>query len=77
MVVTATEFKTNFGKYIMLADMEDIIITKNGRSVAKLTNAREVNLIRLSSLRGVLKDHDATLEIIRAERLGKYNEVLD
>ena len=77
MVVTATEFKTNLGKYIRLADMEDIIITKNGRSVAKLTNAREVNLIRLSSLRGVLKDHDVTLESVRAERLEKYNEVLD
>ena len=77
MVVTATEFKTNLGKYITLADIEDVIITKNGRSVAKLTNARDVNLVRLSSLRGVIKDPDTTLEGIRTERLEKYNEVLD
>ena len=77
MVITATEFKTNLGKYITLADAEDIIITKNGRSVAKLTHARDVNLVRLSALRGVLKEKNTTLESVRAERLGKYDEILD
>ena len=31
MVVTATEFKTNFGKYLDLIAHEDIFITKNGK----------------------------------------------
>jgi prevent-host-death family protein len=29
--------QNNFGKYLMLAAREDIIITRNGREVARLT----------------------------------------
>jgi len=77
MVITATELKNNLGQYIKLADMEDIIITKNGRSVARLTNAKDIKLIRLSSMRGILKEANITKEDIRAERLAKYDEILD
>lgn len=41
MFITATELKTNIGKYLSLASKEDIIITKNGKSIAKLTNINE------------------------------------
>ena len=34
---TATEFKANLGKYLVLAGREDIHITKNGMDVAVLT----------------------------------------
>lgn len=37
MIVNSTEFQNNFGKYLMLVAKEDVIITKNGREVAKLT----------------------------------------
>lgn len=37
MHVTSTELQNNFGKYLMLAAREDIIITKNGREVGRLT----------------------------------------
>lgn len=37
MTITATEFKTNFGKYIDLLDTEDILITRNGKTVARLS----------------------------------------
>ena len=77
MVITATEFKTNLGKYITLADMEDIIITRNGRGVAKLTNARDAKLVALHSMRGVLKGMDISAGDIRAERLAKYDEAAD
>ena len=30
MVITATEFKTKFGKYIEFAQKEDLFLTKNG-----------------------------------------------
>ena len=30
MSITATEFKMNLGKYLMLSETEDIYITKNG-----------------------------------------------
>jgi len=39
--VTATEVKNNFGKYIRLAAKEDIIITKNGKEVGRLSATKE------------------------------------
>lgn len=41
MRVSATEVKNNFGKYIRLAAREDIIITKNGKDVGKLTSIQD------------------------------------
>ena len=38
MSITATELKANLGKYLQLAEFEDIYITKNGKVVAKLSN---------------------------------------
>lgn len=38
MIVTATEFKTNFGKYLDMLEKEDIFITRNGKTVAKVIN---------------------------------------
>lgn len=37
MIVTSTEIQNNFGKYLQLAAGEEIVITRNGRAVAKLT----------------------------------------
>ena len=31
MSITATELKMNLGKYLMLAETEDVFITKNGK----------------------------------------------
>ncbi|NMB24506.1 MAG: type II toxin-antitoxin system Phd/YefM family antitoxin [Firmicutes bacterium] len=36
MIINSTEMQNNFGKYLMLAANEDIIITRNGAPVAKL-----------------------------------------
>ena len=38
MTVTATEFKTNFGKYMELVKTEEIIVTKNGKMVGVFSN---------------------------------------
>ena len=38
MSITATELKSNLGKYLKLAENEDIFITRNGKVVAKLSN---------------------------------------
>ena len=38
MSITATELKSNLGKYLLLAATEDIFITRNGKVVAKLSN---------------------------------------
>ncbi len=37
MIIKATDVKNNFGKYIGLLDKEDIIVTKNGTPVARIT----------------------------------------
>ena len=41
MIINSTDIQNNFGKYILLAAKEDIIITKNGRKVAVLKSYQE------------------------------------
>ncbi len=41
MIINSTELQNNFGKYLMLAAQEDIIITRNGTKIAKLTAVKE------------------------------------
>lgn len=72
MVVTATEFKTNFGKYLDLLLSEDIYITRNGKTVAKMVNP---NVRAVDTLSGLLvgklpEDFDA--KTLREERLDRY-----
>ncbi len=70
MSVTATEFKMNFGKYLALAEKEDVYITKNGKVVAKLTNPNADRVEIAKSLLGVIPA-DITVEEARSERAGK------
>jgi len=71
MIVTATEFKTNFGKYLDMISKEDIFITRNGKTIAKVVNPQ---ISAVDSLRGMLKDvpSDIDLDSLREERLSKY-----
>lgn len=71
MFVTATELKNNMGKYLALATKEDIIITKNGKRIAKLTSATEDRMTIAKSLIGILPS-DVTLEEAREERLKRH-----
>lgn len=73
MVVTATEFKTNFGKYLDMITQEDIFITRNGKTIAKVVNP---HISAVDSLRGMLKDvpSDIDLDSLREERLSKYED---
>ena len=68
--ITATELKMNLGKYLMLAEKEDVYITRNGKVVAKLTNPFQDRVDMAKSLFGILPS-DITLEEAREERLGK------
>ena len=68
--ITATEFKKNLGKYLLLAETIDIFITRNGKVVAKLTNPNQDRVNRAESLFGILSD-DRTLEESKKERLSK------
>lgn len=70
MSITATELKENLGKYLMLAESEDVYITRNGKIVAKLTNPFQNRVDIAKSLFGSVPD-EVTLEAANAERLGK------
>jgi len=70
MSITATELKLNLGKYLQLAESEDIYITRNGKVVAKLTNPYQNRVDAVKSLLGVLPA-DISLEESREERLNK------
>jgi len=41
MIVPTTEVQNNFGKHLKLAEREDIIITRNGKRVARLVKYRQ------------------------------------
>ena len=73
MIITATEFKNNFGKYLDLIEHEDIFITRNGKTVAKIVNPR---ISAVDSLRGMLKDGPVEIDkdYRREERLSKYED---
>ena len=71
MVVTATEYKTNFGKYLEIIAKEDVFITRNGKTVAKVVNPHSS---AVDSLRGMLKNAPSDIDTnsLREERLLKY-----
>ncbi len=73
MIVTATEFKTNFGKYLDMLTKEDIFITRNGKTIAKVINPQ---VSAVDSLRGMLKNvpSDIDMDSLRDERLSKYED---
>lgn len=75
MIVTATEFKTNFGKYLDMVAREDVFITRNGKTIAKVINPQ---VSAVDSLRGLLKDAPADLDrdSIKEERLSKYENYM-
>lgn len=70
MSITATELKTNLSKYLLLAEKEDVFITRNGRVVAKLSNPYQDRVEIANSLIGIIPA-DVTEEEAREERLSK------
>lgn len=70
MSITATELKLNLGKYLQLAESEDVFITRNGKVIAKLTNPFQNRVDAVKSLLGILPT-DMTLEDAKEERLSK------
>lgn len=71
MIITATEFKTNFGKYLELITQiqEDIFITKNGKTIAKMSNP---NVSAVDSISGILSGCNIDKTSLREERFTKY-----
>lgn len=72
MIVTATELKTNLEKYLEMAASQDIFITKNGKSIARLTGSAVNELVLLDDLVGIVPQDQAIDEnTIREARLSR------
>ena len=68
MSITATEFKMNLGKYLLLSQTEDIYITKNGKVVA---TGAEKNAELLEKLVNISRNY---ISYLKAEEV--YDRVL-
>jgi prevent-host-death family protein len=81
MFVSSTEFKTNLGRYLDLVTSEDIIITRNGRKIAKLVKEEEDAFSDVRSLYGILSGTELSAmedseikDVIHMERSRRYGE---
>jgi len=77
MRIALSELKTNVGKYIDLAEKEDIYITRNGKQVAKIVGTNRDRVADMKSLFGIAKlpqeyndpNYDPNYEKLRDERI--------
>jgi len=79
MLIALSDLKVNVGKYVDLADTEDIIITKYGKPAAKIIRYDKEpwylkkipeKITSVDSLFGTLPN-DIDLDDVRMERLAK------
>ncbi len=82
MIVTATDLKTNLGKYLDLLETEEIIVTRNGRKIAKLVKEDDDTLADIRALYGILAGSELSImtdeqlkEVIHQERSARYDRV--
>ncbi|MCL2495358.1 MAG: type II toxin-antitoxin system Phd/YefM family antitoxin [Oscillospiraceae bacterium] len=76
MYVTATEFKANFGRYLRLAEEEEIIVTRRGKPDIPVGQKQMTRAEMVRAMRGVIplneETKDISVESIRAERRKRY-----
>ena len=78
MQVSVSELKSNVGKFIVLADEQDVYITENGKQVAKIVSMRRDKVAEMKSLFGIAKlppeyddpSYDPDYKKFRSERVG-------
>jgi len=66
MLITATELELNLEKYLLMAETQDIYITKNDKIIAKLSNPNQDRIDMAKSLFGIIPK-DISLKEIREE----------
>ena len=70
--ISISELKTNTGKYVTMANDQDIFITKNGKIVDKLVTAKVDKKATLDHLLGLFPQGlDVDLEQELEERISK------
>lgn len=71
MPISAEQVKNNFDEYLRRSMTEDILITVDGRVVAKLVNPNQDKVNIVKSLMGSLPDSGMTVDDIKRERLAR------
>ncbi|MGN0270832.1 MAG: type II toxin-antitoxin system Phd/YefM family antitoxin [Candidatus Weimeria sp.] len=72
MTVTATEFKTNMGRYLNMLSNDVIYITRNGKEIAMVSSPKVDRQALLDDLVGIIPDNeDIDENMIREERLNR------
>jgi prevent-host-death family protein len=75
MLIDKKELKNDVDKYLKLVNQEDIIISRNGKQIAKLTAISPSSTPNLDGLLELLKSRkkveDVDIDQIREERLKK------
>ena len=66
--ITTSELKANISHYISIVEKEDILITRNGKTVAKLIAQKPDKVEMTKSLFGILKGADNDEKALRDER---------
>jgi len=77
MQVALSELKINVGKYVNLAQTQDILVTRNGRLVAKIVGTEDSKVEDMKSLFGITKlpkeyndpNYDPDYELLREQRI--------
>lgn len=70
--ISISDLKINAGKYVNMAQEQDIFITKNGKVVAKLVTAKADKKAAWDSLTGIFKGikiDEEDIERAREERI--------
>lgn len=67
MKISVTELKKHLGKYLQMAETEDIYITRNGKTVAKLTKPYWDRAETAKALAGIIPPY-ITMEEAKSER---------
>ncbi len=75
MEVTVDEFRSEIDRYLELAGEEEIVLTRDGKRIARIAPEPESLSAVIRSLRGSLPQ-TATLEEAREERLAKHERHL-
>ena len=66
--ISVSDLKINAGKYVAMAQTQDILITKNGKLIARLTTAKPDKVSAAQALFGLLPSN-VDLDREREERL--------
>lgn len=78
IIVSATEIKNQFGKYLKLVqEGEEIMIERNGKEIARLLSKEAQTKSVVDELCGILKKSDTDYHIAKDEALKEKYELPD